>query len=75
MSNRTLMEFNHDYAFEIEKNPKTFASLLGTYLSHGPSTDASIVDSLHHYGVTVGPMRHHADPEPFVPATFRSFRK
>ncbi len=32
MSNRTLIEINHDYAHQIEKDPEVFLKALGDYL-------------------------------------------
>lgn len=66
MSNRTLIEINHDYAHNIRDEPEHFAALMYRYLSSGSPT--RIAGYLHsHFGVTIGPMRHHSDAEPFVP--------
>jgi hypothetical protein len=60
MSNRTLLEINHDYAGMIDMNPQAFAYALTRYLASGSSRDVG--DELRQFGVRVGPMRHHTDP-------------
>lgn len=61
MSNRTLMEFNHDFAVKIAENPHGFARVLYRYLN---STDTIVLPELEAYGVTVGPTRHHSEDDP-----------
>ncbi len=58
MSNRTLIEINHDYAHKIEGNQESFCRALGLYLNSGNRENA---DQLERYGVRVFGMRHHSD--------------
>lgn len=58
MSNRTLFEFNHDYAHKIEGNQESFCRALGQYLNSGSPENA---DALERYGVRCFGMRHHSD--------------
>jgi len=57
MSNRTLMEFNHDYAGQIEKNPDRFMLALNSYLN---SADWGNAEELRMFGINVIEMRHHS---------------
>lgn len=56
MSNRTIVEINHDYACEIERAPVNFVVLLVRALSSGEATDW---EPLRHYGIRFGVMTHH----------------
>lgn len=59
MSNRTIMEFNHDRAHEIEANPEDFLECLGAVMR---GLDREAMERLEiRYGVTVGRTRHHSD--------------
>lgn len=58
MSNRTLMEFNHDHAYSVERDPEGFVRAVSLYLSSGSRREA---EALERYGVTVIRMRHHSD--------------
>ena len=62
MSNRTLLEINHDLGAIIERDPEGFAAAIGMLLRSGNPNRA-----LERFGVSVGPTRHHSDPEPFKP--------
>lgn len=62
MSNRTLLEINHDLAGEIARNPERFLSALLRLLASGQPNDGLV-----QFGVSVGPTRHHSEPEPFTP--------
>lgn len=59
MSQRTLLEFNHDYGHKVEKDPEPFLSALGDLIRGGPSDHNLIV--LGSYGVTWHGQRHHSD--------------
>lgn len=53
MSNRTLIEINHDYAGRLDDE---FLKRLGYYLGNGNRETAA---ELEHYGIRVIGMRHH----------------
>ena len=58
MSNRTIMEFNHDYAHNIEENSLTFLELIGAVMR---GLDREAKEELQsRFGVTVGRTRHHS---------------
>lgn len=57
MSNRTLIEINHDRAHDIDRALE-FKSTLYRYLCSGSSDDADLLEM---FGVKVIAMRHHAD--------------
>lgn len=60
MSNRTLVEFNHDVGFKIEEKPELFVALLGDMIRGGPSARLrEEMDAL--FGVRIVEMRHHSD--------------
>jgi hypothetical protein len=61
MSNRSLLEFNHDYAGTIKRDPEGFLRAIEMYLNSACDDTAS---PLRHYGVTVKHMRHHSGPCP-----------
>ncbi len=56
MSNRTLIEINHDYATEL--GSAQFVEALARYVRSGSIVDAA---ELEHYGVRVFGMRHHSE--------------
>ena len=59
MSNRTLIEINHDFAGEVDKAPTgNFERLLLSYLRSASKESAR---ELEHFGVTVLGMRHHSE--------------
>lgn len=59
MSNRTLIEINHDFSGDIGRNPEAFLSALLSYLA---SASRDRVLELDGFGITVFGMRHHSDP-------------
>ena len=60
MSNRSLIEINHDYAAVIGLNdPVDFKEALIRYLR---SANQPHADDLKRFGVRVIGMRHHSDP-------------
>lgn len=73
MSNRTLMEFNHDVAgFAVARDPTRFAHLIDEVMRCGPAVRPEVLRDLHRtFGVTVGPMRHHSSPAPFETPLWR----
>jgi hypothetical protein len=58
MSNRTIVEFNHDYAGEIRKYPEQFVQLVGLALNSGSEREW---EPLERFGVRQIVMRHHSD--------------
>lgn len=58
MSNRTLLEINHDFTDRI-KNATLFQDALDNYLNH--PEDQQNVDTLRHYGIVVLGYRHHTE--------------
>lgn len=58
MSNRTLVEINHDNWDSIQKNPTEFVDNLLYYLGSGCGESA---EELEHFGVRVIGMKHHSD--------------
>ncbi len=58
MSVRTIFEFNHDYAIEIERDPEAFVALLLRYLN---SANSETADELRiRYGITRAWWGHHS---------------
>ena len=64
MSNRTLIELNHDYAHEMGNT--AFLDALGRYL-RGGSREAA--EALERFGCTVISMRHHSGEFHIPPCT------
>jgi len=58
MSNRTLIEINHDYSHRIGDAPSKFATDLAYFLATGSDKDA---EDLEQYGIRVIGMKHHSD--------------
>jgi hypothetical protein len=61
MSNRTLLEFNHDFSSRYERDPDGFIKLLLEQLrsAHQPEIHSAL---RLRYGVMVHETRHHSDP-------------
>lgn len=59
MSNRTLLEINHDYC-PADADLSQWAERIVSYMRSGNADD--LPD-----GVTCKQMRHHSDPDPYVP--------
>jgi hypothetical protein len=59
MSNRTLLEFNHDHGFSIEDDPAAFVQTILEMIRAGgrPRT----VDALENFGIAYVGQRHHSD--------------
>lgn len=59
MSNRTLIELNHDFCPSTNQPDKVFAWALGliSYMRSGDKRDLPA-------GITFKHMRHHSDPDP-----------
>lgn len=57
MSNRTIIEINHDCYSKI--NSVGFLDAIASYINSGSREDA---DDLERFGVRVFGMRHHSDP-------------
>ena len=60
MSNRTLIEINHDFTGEIDKAPT--GSLENALLRYLRSADKQNAEALEQFGIRVFGMRHHSDP-------------
>jgi hypothetical protein len=59
MSNRSLVEINHDLSYAIERDPHGFTEALVRYLRSGSKEQ---IETLRlDYGVTVFGMRHHSE--------------
>ena len=58
MSNRSLIEINHDCWDAIDRDPLAFNTVLQRYLS---SADRENAEALRRFGLTVVGMRHHSD--------------
>lgn len=65
MSMRTIVEFNHDYAYEIKTRPDDFTCQLGYALNSG---DKESWENLRRYGVTRVVMVHHSTDRKVVAA-------
>jgi hypothetical protein len=59
MSNRTLLEFNHDQAHRIKDDPAPFLAALNELLRAGG--DDGVFLTLGSYGVKWHGQRHHSD--------------
>lgn len=59
-SNRSLIEFNHDFVSKIEEDPKVFAKLVCEYLNWSEDMAAQI-DLLQGFGVRIIAMKHHSN--------------
>jgi hypothetical protein len=59
MSNRSLVEFNHDFSSEIERDPHHFVEALVAYLRSASPEHSERLRLV--YGVTVFGTRHHSD--------------
>lgn len=62
MSQRTIVEFNHDYAGAIDRDPDGFLRAIRNMLNSGVNENESDKrDRLDHYGVRTSPTHHHSD--------------
>jgi len=67
MSNRTIVEFNHDKAHNIEAAPEAFVAAIMEMLRAGVNKypdnarGVSLDDKLSGFGVTTTPTCHHSD--------------
>jgi len=59
MSQRSLLEINHDLAAKIRAQPIAFAEALHRYLSSGGAADAR---ALERFGLRLFGRRHHTEP-------------
>ncbi len=61
MSNRTIVEFNHDLAGEIDRDPEGFLRAIKTMLNSGVNDEDSRGRiALERYGVRTSPTHHHS---------------
>jgi hypothetical protein len=63
MSNRTIIEINHDYAAAIERSPVEFVAQLSAALTSGAERDWA---PLWRFGVTRVTQCHHSDDRKLV---------
>lgn len=65
MSQRTIIEFNHDYAHRVDDDPLGFISALNELLRQGVNMNPEnkrgeeLLGRLHWYGVRCSPTHHH----------------
>lgn len=61
MSNRTIVEFNHDLAHQIRNDPTGFAQAILSMLNSGVNdAESDLRNDLKHYGVSTSPTYHHS---------------
>lgn len=60
MSNRTIIEINHDHGHSIIDNPDEFMAAISRLIRQG-SNAGSVVDDLAEFGITVTPTAHHSE--------------
>lgn len=58
MSNRTIVEINHDMAGFIDRNPEGFVALLSCALRSGDKEDWKLLER---FGIRFGLMSHHSN--------------
>lgn len=58
MSQRTIVEFNHDRCHMIEVDPELFASMIARALKSGSDREWA---PLEHFGIRKGVQCHHSD--------------
>ena len=59
MSNRSLIEINHDFSGTVRRDQNGFLNTLLAYLGSASPENAA---ALAHFGIKVFGMRHHSDP-------------
>ena len=64
MSQRTIVEFNHDYADLIAKDRDIFLHGIVTMLREGSTV--GVIDCLNRFGVKVTSTMHHSDERKLV---------
>lgn len=61
MSNRTIVEFNHDLAGEIDRDPEGFLLAVKAMLNSGVTArESDKRDALSRFGVRTSPTHHHS---------------
>tara|TARA_R110000751_G_scaffold307812_1_gene431801 strand:+ start:3061 stop:3306 length:246 start_codon:yes stop_codon:yes gene_type:complete len=61
MSNRTIVEFNHDFAGEISRDPEGFATAIRLMLNSGVNDmDSDRRQALRRFGIRTTPTHHHS---------------
>lgn len=58
MSQRTIVEFNHDCGHEIDRDPEGFLRALRHLINSGSGTREN--EALERFGVRVTPTHHHS---------------
>lgn len=58
MSNRTLIEINHDFAHRVKESPEEFSQKLYRYLASASAENAA---DLRQFGIVRIGMRHHSE--------------
>lgn len=70
MSQRTIVEFNHDFGGAIDRDPEGFVQAIRAMINGG-ATDRYANEHLRRYGVTASPTCHHSGIRKVVLATER----
>jgi hypothetical protein len=74
MSQRTIVEFNHDLAFRIDEDPEGFLRAVRHMLNSGANqSEGYIVDALNRFGVRTTPTHHHSTKAEVVLTTDGGF--
>ena len=61
MSNRTILELNHDFAGNIARDPDGFLRAINELLNHGVTDhECRLRDALQRFGVRTSPTHHHS---------------
>lgn len=60
MSQRTIVEFNHDFGHKIEDDPEGFVDAVCDMIRSGAGS-RTVQDRLRSFGVQTTPTMHHSD--------------
>lgn len=61
MSNRTIVEFNHDLAGNIARDPDGFLRAIMEMMNHGVTEhEDRLRGTLRRFGITTSPTHHHS---------------
>lgn len=61
MSNRTIVEFNHDYVGEIDRDPEGFLRAVKMMLNSGVNdVESEKTEALFRFGIRTTPTHHHS---------------
>lgn len=68
MSNRTLIELNHDFGGTIWRDPDGFVQAIQTIINQGVNKNTDTT-ALERFGVTVFPTCHHSEKRRIILGT------